>query len=107
MEHEICQLCNCVTGKAGKGDGSLYIGDNIGPLCPDCHDIVSPDFEALKNQLAAARAENERLRDVAEKARCFSTLIRKNKEQIARVLGCYWFTDELAALDAALKGGGA
>ena len=57
-------MCNCATGKAGKagkGDGSLYIGD-IGPLCPDCHAIFETEFSALEEQLTAALAENKALR---------------------------------------------
>jgi len=34
LEH--CYDCGEPTGNAGKGEDSLYIGDNDGPYCGDC-----------------------------------------------------------------------
>lgn len=41
--YELCQECNGETGKAGKGDGSLYCPDcEQGPFCWDCYEIHCP-----------------------------------------------------------------
>ena len=32
---EYCCRCDCATGRAGAGDGSLYT-DSDGPFCEDC-----------------------------------------------------------------------
>ena len=46
MELEYCFNCGCPTGKAGKGDGSLYLGF-LGPFCDECYeDTGVPQLEA-------------------------------------------------------------
>lgn len=37
MEEEQCCICDSPTGKAGRGDDSIYV--EIGPLCDKCTDI--------------------------------------------------------------------
>ena len=39
---EICINCGDPTGKAGKGDDSLYLYDE-GPYCQDCYDQIKGD----------------------------------------------------------------
>lgn len=34
--YEHCFLCNAKTGKAGRGEDSLYTDAGNGPFCPDC-----------------------------------------------------------------------
>lgn len=36
MQHEVCFICSAATGRAGKGDDSLYDDDDEGPYCEDC-----------------------------------------------------------------------
>ena len=50
---ELCFQCGSATGRAGRCDGSIYLGDH-GPYCSECHDALceaAPDmldaFEAL------------------------------------------------------------
>ena len=54
MEQETCCLCDAPTGKAGRSDDSIYHiiqenfhnyveGDEIGPLCDDCNDVMIHD----------------------------------------------------------------
>ena len=38
-ELETCIVCNSLTGRAGKGEDSLYFGD-IGPFCDSCHATI-------------------------------------------------------------------
>lgn len=33
---EMCRLCNHLTGHAGIGDGSIFVGP-CGPLCGECY----------------------------------------------------------------------
>lgn len=40
MTHENCVRCYNVTGNAGKGEGSLYLNDTIGPLCEFCYEYI-------------------------------------------------------------------
>ena len=46
MEYELCVDCNQPTGRAGKAEDSLYVGDS-GPFCEDCYEIwrKEPDDE--------------------------------------------------------------
>lgn len=41
---ERCCWCDAPTGKAGKGEDSLYLEDGTGPYCEDCFE----SFEALQ-----------------------------------------------------------
>ena len=38
MDLEHCVVCDEPTGKAGKGDDSLYLADGTGPYCQTCFD---------------------------------------------------------------------
>ena len=39
-QYEFCDVCDWATGRAGRGDDSLYVtdcdGNEIGPLCEIC-----------------------------------------------------------------------
>lgn len=38
---ERCVECDAFTGRAGRGEDSLYFPDDLGPLCRDCwRDLV-------------------------------------------------------------------
>ena len=43
---EYCCKCGKATGRAGRGDDSIYIGDN-GPFCEECCANPSHDDTAL------------------------------------------------------------
>lgn len=62
MTHEECALCGSETGKAGPGDGSIFIG-GVGPLCEDCYDEAKRTLledigvtEAMPNRIALLEA---------------------------------------------------
>lgn len=40
MKVERCIECDEPTGKAGPGDGSIYLDDGSGPYCEDCYSIM-------------------------------------------------------------------
>lgn len=42
-KHEECSFCGEYTGRAGKGDDSIYI-NGIGPYCELCADITRKDL---------------------------------------------------------------
>ena len=45
---ERCCLCDQATGRAGKGEDSIYIDlthANLGPLCPECYADMRTHFE--------------------------------------------------------------
>ena len=33
---EYCFICESPTGRAGRGDDSIYADDDSGPYCPEC-----------------------------------------------------------------------
>lgn len=45
MDYETCWICDENTGRAGKGDDSLYDVDDGGPYCPECWDKVTPELK--------------------------------------------------------------
>ena len=47
MTLEYCCECESPTGRAGRGDGSLYI-DDIGPLCEECWTLGQKILEEQK-----------------------------------------------------------
>ncbi len=57
MSEEICSKCCGLTGKAGRGEDSLYYGD-LGPFCGECwegynyNELLERDYgiEELKEQ---------------------------------------------------------
>jgi hypothetical protein len=49
MEEERCCMCDDATGRAGKGDDSIYCNCGAGPFCLDCwHDHQFRCVEAEK-----------------------------------------------------------
>lgn len=47
---ERCSLCDEFTGRAGRGEDSIYLEDDTGPFCEECSDGLKndprhPDFE--------------------------------------------------------------
>jgi hypothetical protein len=73
MSFEICCHCGNETGRAGRGEDSIYAGD-LGPFCPDCRDnfgeILSTEIDRrdetinnYKKLLADEREETIRLHD--------------------------------------------
>jgi len=42
---EECFICGAYTGKAGKGDGSIYWAQS-GPWCEECSDVMRAEVEA-------------------------------------------------------------
>ena len=54
--YERCDICDELTGRAGKGEDSLYCDEcDKGPFCSECHDIHRAD-----DRLASARVIMER-----------------------------------------------
>ena len=39
LKYEFCRLCDEKTGRAGKGEDSLYF-DERGPYCEDCYNEI-------------------------------------------------------------------
>lgn len=44
---ERCYRCDALTGRAGKGEDSLYIGDH-GPYCSECYNELGGDDEEVQ-----------------------------------------------------------
>ena len=46
-QYEFCDVCDLATGKACRGDDSLYVtdcdGNEIGPLCEICYEIYTSE----------------------------------------------------------------
>lgn len=65
-----CCKCDELTGRAGKGDDSIYAEDGEGPFCVRCHreycenqGYDSPAAVKLAAAVREAEAENVRLRE--------------------------------------------
>lgn len=73
---EYCCQCNQVTGRAGRGEDSLYAADGtpaeLGPLCPTCYETLTheSELETLKAQLMDATGT---LKDIGDFAHDRST----------------------------------
>lgn len=53
---EVCVVCSRETGKAGPGDGSLYVLDgDLGPLCEPCYDSLFVEFWGIAMTLCPYR----------------------------------------------------
>ena len=57
MSLEYCIACGEPTGRAGRGDDSLYHDSGAGPYCLECFESV----DALTAELAAVKAERDAL----------------------------------------------
>jgi len=58
QELEYCCECGAPTGKAGRGEGSNYYLDNLGPFCDECRHRLEEeiaDNEDLRRQLTDAK----------------------------------------------------
>jgi hypothetical protein len=57
VSFELCFVCGAETGRAGAGDDSIYVGENvIGPWCEDCYDSVRREIMEEAALLADAPA---------------------------------------------------
>jgi len=62
LTYEYCCDCGCETGKAGRGEDSIYCDlCDSGPFCEECFDKHRCTQE-LQKELAAARAEADALK---------------------------------------------
>jgi len=43
QEIEHCCACEAATGRAGRGEDSLYSTQGYGPFCEDCWDVLMPE----------------------------------------------------------------
>lgn len=54
MTYETCTECGCETGKAGRGEDSLYSEyDDSGPYCGDCFDVHEEKCRTASEQFGA------------------------------------------------------
>lgn len=53
---ELCCECGCPTGRAGRGEDSLYIDDE-GPFCEDCYKTVLKIREEEAREEALANGQ--------------------------------------------------
>ena len=73
-ELELCCECNSPTGRAGRGEDSIYYLDGLGPFCEDCHDRLGADvidnlgLATLRAQLEEAQQDARDWRENCEKA---------------------------------------
>lgn len=48
---ELCEFCDEPTGRAGRGEDSIYVettnGERAGPLCTACRDQMESDGKAV------------------------------------------------------------
>jgi len=64
-KYEHCCQCGERTGKAGKGEDSLYLQNGVGPYCETCFE----PFNALEVEIADLRTRCEKAEKDAERYR--------------------------------------
>jgi len=52
MSDERCWLCDDPTGNAGRGEGSLYDKNDLGPYCEKCWDNEAAMAEEIAKEEA-------------------------------------------------------
>jgi hypothetical protein len=58
--YETCSECGEDTGRAGRGDDSIFTDDGVGPLCTQCWAAIQPDAAIkLRRELAAVKQERD------------------------------------------------
>ena len=67
---EFCDVCGAATGKAGKGEDSLYLETGAGPFCRGCFDTLTCAITAALAEAAAEHAKALRAAVEAERAEC-------------------------------------
>jgi hypothetical protein len=73
MKAELCVRCHEPTGRAGKGDDSLYLSSGAGPFCQTCFDAATAPPTLHPFNLARALAGEEvRTREDGHKVENFS-----------------------------------
>lgn len=45
LTREHCFICEQETGRAGRGEDSIYDGDDMGPYCVECRETHGERFE--------------------------------------------------------------
>lgn len=54
LRRETCVVCEAETGKAGPGDGSIYVCDGgLGPLCDECYGVLREEVRTDESSPAA------------------------------------------------------
>lgn len=53
MKPEHCWICDEPTGRAGRGEDSIYDADDNGPYCEDCREAHRDRFEGAETGSAA------------------------------------------------------
>lgn len=91
-EYELCIICGSMTGRAGKGDDSIYV-DGVGPYCSSCEDLMI--YNAKEQVVLAAEDHRdayvypdkyESTRQVLNsKVDYYRTLIRRKKEEAKKL----------------------
>ena len=73
MEVELCSACGEATGKAGRCEDSLYLGEEygfdpeVGPLCEKCYDAIGlyAEYSEYPEERGVALISEERDRQMA------------------------------------------
>jgi len=87
QELEYCCECGAPTGKAGRGEGSNYYLDNLGPFCDECRHRLEEeiaDNEELRRQLAEKEREliTAKLHvDAARRIRAYVSFVLAGNEE--------------------------
>jgi hypothetical protein len=78
QRYETCSECGEYTGRAGRGDDSIFTDDGVGPLCTQCWAAIQPDAAIkLRRELAEERQEADTIRRQVEVlAREYSHAVR-------------------------------
>jgi len=71
LRYETCSECGEDTGRAGRGDDSIFTDDGVGPLCTQCWAAIQPDAAIkLRRELAAVTQKRDALcKELAEARR--------------------------------------
>ena len=122
MNIERCFICDDPTGRAGKGEDSIYLGDH-GPLCEGCYDEIrdailsesSVTHLEADNARAAAPGDAPQGRTDTERLEFFmreryvvhhagtAYWLEWSIAGVSKRIGTDYFTSYRAAIDAAIN----
>jgi len=92
LEH--CCECDALTGKAGRGDGSLYADNSLGPFCDDCYNreqlpLVEADRDAHLKRADIFLVERDTANKRADKEREERVKAEEGAERAEKEVGSY------------------
>ena len=111
MKYELCYACNQPTGRAGRGEDSLYLespNGEIGPLCESCWGAFRRDDLEGENATLTRRVEDAEKELIRAVSQCEEACLAERRaldrvEELEGVLR--WYAEQTAGCRLVHSGG--